>query len=268
MLTRARIMKHAAIALFVATVTAVTAPPALAESRENAVAMVNYYAKYEARTQDRHDRNARIVEAQFAFFKEVDPRLEWVDVDIFLEAAKSERDTYKRIVIPYSTEWFTMEMYEGMQDYVRSGGLLITLSAGILVDENQNYRQDEGATTDFLQQSVLGVQAHGGATIQEVKVIDAESPLTRDLEADQWFTLQRGSGSRCTENINATVVMLSRQTCDGETVERPHLSYNAAGKGSCIYIAGSIYNIDDPIHAQIAANALSDESLAALCTQE
>lgn len=261
-------MKHTVTAFVMTVAVAAIVSPVHAESREHDVGVVNYYAKYEARTEDRQDRQSRTVDAQFELFKEVDDRVAWVDVDIFLKTAKAERDTYKRIVIPYSTEWFTMEMYEGMEDYVRSGGLLITLSAGILVDENKNYRQDDGTTTDFLRQSVIGVQARSGSTIQEVKVVNADSLLTRGLDADHWLTLQRGSGSRCTENINATVVMVSRQTCDGETAERPHLTHNAIGKGSCIYIAGSIYNVEDPVHTQIATNVLSDETLAAFCTQD
>jgi len=70
------------------------------------------------------------------------------------------------------------------------------------------------------------------------------------------------------ESRERAVGMVSRQACDSETVARAHLTYNAVGNGGCIYVAGSIYNAEDPIRAQIATNVWSDETLAAFGTQD
>jgi hypothetical protein len=201
--------------------------------------------------------------------KEIGLEPEWVDVDIFLPQNKAQRDQYKRIVIPTATEWFTLKMYEGMDDYVRSGGLLITNCSCILLDANENYKVDkDDTTTDFCRDNFLGVRGHASALMGQIKVLQ-ECPLTKGLEANTWIKLGPEMAGRDTRNCSAEVVIVSDRIKKGAVAgEQPFLTYKHIKNGACIYLVGQIGDKMDKNVRQIITNALSPETLEWLCLQE
>ena len=232
--------------------------------RTKALGVVDYFATYEATTERRRKSYDKVVKGFFKDLKSLGANPEWVAVDIFLPANKAKRDAYKRILIPPTADWFTQEMYDGMFDYVKSGGLLITQVSCVLVDLNGNYKPDEGTTTKFAANTFLGVRGTGGTGMPEVKVV-AESPLTKGLPKDTWIKLAKPTAGRRTYNRGATVVMVSKQDRKGKAFEGPFVSYKKAAKGACIYISGYCNRPEDPTLTQVLKNAISDETLAALC---
>ena len=201
--------------------------------------------------------------------KEAGLEPEWVDVDMFLPQNKAQRDQYKRIVIPTATEWFTLKMYEGMDDYVRSGGLLVTNCSCILLDANENYKVDkEDATTEYCRDNFLGVRGHASALMRQIRVIQ-ECPLTKGLEQNAWITLEKEMAGRQTTNHSAEVLILSNRVVRGEAKgEQPFLTYKHIKNGACIYLVGQIGDKMDKNVRQIVANIFSAETLEWLCLQE
>ena len=81
-------------------------------------------------------------------------------------------------------------MLEGMDDYVRDGGLLVTNASLILLDANANYRVDPGeGVTHFASDGFLGVLGHASCTMDRLLVM-RPSPLTAGL-AEGWLRSSR-----------------------------------------------------------------------------
>jgi len=255
-------MKHLLPMLLLLT----TVVPAVAE-RPKAVGVINYYAKYSARTTERTEKNTKAVSDFFERVKAVDDRAEWVDVDIFLPDRKEERDKWQRLIIAYPTDYFTLKMYEGMLDYIRSGGLLITQISGVLVDANENYEHDEGTTSSFALENFVGVHGASGCIIDQVKVVE-QSPLTEGISTDDWQTLDPPVGSRCTTNQKAKVLMISKQQCKGPEQQGPYLSVMSVSKGACVYVAGALNSMQCAVQGQVMKNCLSPQTLEKYCIQE
>ena len=136
--------------------------------RSKEVGVLDYLKKYTETPSKKACMAA--TECCWKVVKEAGLEPEWVDVDIFLPQNKAQRDQFKRIVIPTSTEWFTIKMYEGMDDYVRSGGLLMTNCSCILLDANENYKGDkEDTTTEYCRDNFLGVRGHASAVMRQIK---------------------------------------------------------------------------------------------------
>jgi len=230
------------------------------------VGVVDYYGKYTRKAPDRSGRAA--VTACLNAVKATGMQAELVDVDIFLRAHKHKREEYRRIVIPPTADWFSQTMYQGMDEYVLSGGLLITNVSLVLQDANDNYMIDQGdGLSDFAQKHFLGVRGHSSCHVTRLKMLH-ECPLTAGLPVDSWLDLSARVGSRRTRNVGAYVVVDALRTYHDQEAEQPFLTFKHSGKGACIYAAGALAANAGETHARLVENLFSDKVLEWLCLQE
>lgn len=237
----------------------------LGTPRDKEIAVLDYARKYQTpsqRTVTEHFKNWVNAIQQAGLAPET------VDVGIFLPQNRAERNRFKRIVIPSSAERFTRAMYEGMNDYVRDGGLLITSSGLLLLDTNANYQADSSTViTDFAQNTFLGVRAHASATMRHIKVLQS-CPLTDGLPPGEWIRLDPPCTGRSTVNRSAEVIIVSdRFKGDRPDGEQPFLTVKHYGRGACIYLVGQLGKTPDKTVVQILKNACSSATLEWLCAQ-
>lgn len=233
--------------------------------RPKKLGLLNYFAKYEHPDKRREKSYIKHLKKYHTQLEQLGHIAGWVDVDIFLSNRKAERDAYQRIIIPYHADWFTMEMYQGMLDYVRSGGLLITHSALLLVDEQFEYQCSGSKTTDFSRKSFLGVKGTGGSRKTAIKVI-VENPLTKGFELNNWINVGNRIAGRTTFGLTANVAVLCKQIVKKKEIEGPFLSWKSTGKGACVYLVSVYYPKEESIDL-LMRNILSEETLKWLCVQ-
>ncbi len=201
---------------------------------------------------------------------------EWVSMDIFLPENKTERDNYKRIVISATNVWFTPEMYEGMTNYVESGGLLITNSSLFLVDTNRNYKSDAGDTTFKDGFETVGVYGHSSIYMTKFKV-ELACPLTEGIPVGEWLELEEKLSGKITTNKSATVLIIGERWSDRwekpdykgwpPKGNQPFLTFKHLGKGACIYIVPIIGSAKNKYISIILKNCLSKKTLEWLTTE-
>jgi len=241
--------------------------PARAAPRPVAVGVVDYASRYQWPKGDRAARaGLRDLEARLA---DIGVAAERVSPDLFLRQNWPERDRYQRLVIPPGAEFFSQAIHEGMDDYVRSGGLLITGVSLILEDTDGDYViTDSDRVTTGPSETFLGVHGHQGARMTRVKVL-AACPLTRGVPVGEWVNLTAPVSGRTTRNVSAEVVMLSdRQVADRPPAEQPFLTYKHMGNGACVYLVGQAGGLADPTLRQVFRNLFAPETLEWLCLQE
>lgn len=193
---------------------------------------------------------------------------EWVSIDIFLPVNQPARDQFRRIVIPGTAHWFTEEMYEGMADYVRAGGLLLTLVPLCGIDVNRDYTQDNGDRwMSRPGNEVVGVHGHSGVTAAKARV-EMVCPLTTGLAPGEWLQLERPLNVRMTTNASATVLMTSDAVYKGKPHrDQPFVTFKHAGRGACIYLPCGLRS-DEKHIAVLTRNALSRQVLEWLTAGE
>ena len=187
----------------------------------------------------------------------------WVSMDIFLLRNKAARDQYRRIVLSSAACWFTAEMYEGMFDYVRSGGLLITNSPLGGVDRNRNRKMDRlDAWMRRPGNKIVGVYGVANGYVTRMKAA-LDCPLTRGLPRDGWTQLRGKVEGKHTRNYTATVVAVSDFSRKGYPGEQPCVLLKRVGAGACIYLVPRIQgeSLKDPALRALLNNALSRETL-------
>lgn len=196
----------------------------------------------------------------------------WVSVDIFLPRHKEERDRFKRIFIPSDALTFSPAMYEGMTDYVRSGGLLISNSALLGIDRNADYRLDvKSGDAMFYKRrpfETLGVHAHSTAYSAKIKSI-VECPLTNGMPVGEERELGGKHYMRCTTNVSATMVVAADLSYKEKRLfrRRPVVCLKHQDRGACIYISPSVLSGRGDIPL-LFRNALSAETLEWLTAGE
>jgi len=194
---------------------------------------------------------------------------EWIEMDIFLPENKAERDRYKRIIISSAGIWFTPEMYEGMADYVKSGGLLITNSSLIGIDMNRNYKLDE--EDKYQANEIVGVFGHASTQMNKI-LVEIECPLTKGIPKGEWIPLETKVSGRVTTNKSATVLIIAERYHPGwddpnykgwkpPKGNQPFLTFKHSGKGACIYIVPVLGSAKDKYLSIILKNCLSKETL-------
>lgn len=238
--------------------------PLTATERKKELGLLNYFAKYEHPDKRREKLYSKHLKKYFTQLEKLGHTPEWVDVDVFLPSQKAERDTFKRIIISYHADWFTLEMYQGMLDYVQSGGLLITHAGLVLLDKNSEY-QCSGGTTSFCRESFVGVLALGGSQKPEIKAL-VDNPLTTGLELNKWISIGDRVSGRTTKKLTANVAVSCKQIEKKGESEGPFLSWKSTGKGACIYLVSIYWAEIEPIHIMMK-NILSEETLKWLCIQ-
>jgi len=192
----------------------------------------------------------------FAAVEKTGLKPEWVTPDIFRGAHKGQRDRYKRILIAWGSHWFSREMYDGMEDYVKNGGLLITnvVLAGVDDDGKRSWINRPGSP-------LIGVFGHSGVHVAKIKV-ESECPLTNGLPAGKWTPLDVKVTSRMARGYGATVLATSDATYKGKPHrDQPFLTYKHHGKGACVFINAVASNENESHLRAILTNALSAETL-------
>lgn len=197
----------------------------------------------------------------FNAIKELGYTPEWVSMDIFLPENKAERDKYKRIVISCACAWFTPEMYEGMTDYVKNGGLLITNESLFGIDANRNYKNDEGDTYMKGGNPLVGVYGHSSVYMTKIKV-ESVCPLTEGLTSETWIELGEKIAGRRAINKGAYILIISDSIYKEQpSNNQPFLTFKNSGKGACIYIVPNLGSVKNKYLSIILKNSLSEKTL-------
>jgi len=233
--------------------------------RSKAAGIVSY-REFSQKKSDAYFRNS--TEPLFALVAGLGLDPEWVSIDVFLPVNEPARDQYQRIIIPNTAHWFTEEMYEGMGDYVRAGGLLITTVPLCGLDVNRNYARDDA--DKWLPRpgsAVSGVHGHSGVVISRVRV-EMACPLTEGIAAGEWLDLERPLNVRMIRNGSAAVLMRSDAAYKGNPHrEQPFLTFKHAGRGACVYLPAGV-RLDEKHVATVTRNALSRDVLEWLTAGE
>jgi len=231
--------------------------------RDRAIALLDHAARFET-SNKRSTLASR--DACMKVLRSLNLEPELVDVDIFLPQNKARRDAFKRIVIPSGADYYSQAMFEGIDDYVRSGGLLISNSSAVLVDRNANYKADEeDSAGDYAKTHFLGVHGHASATMPQIKVLQA-CPLTEGLKLGEWIVLAPATAGRDTRNHSAEILVTATRTKkDRPAGEQPFLTYKHQGRGASIYLVGQISDKGDERIRQILRNCCSEKTLRWLC---
>lgn len=190
-----------------------------------------------------------------------------VNADIFLPFNSEKRDTYKRILIPAIAFWFSPEMYNGMTEYVKNGGLLITNSIMNGIDEDADYNRKGAKSFGKPGNPLVGV--FGISTVQMNKIMIKEnSPLSEGLSSGDWIELETKTSGSQTQNRSATVLIISDSLYKNKpSRQQPFLTYKHLGKGACIYIVPAI-SVKNRFVFSILKNALSKNTLEWLTAGE
>ncbi len=233
--------------------------------RDKEIGVLDYSRKYEVKLKRSADE---ALKSWIDLIQKNGLSLETVDADIFLPPQRVERNRFRRIFIPPGADWFNRKMYEGMNEYVRDGGLLVTGSGLLLLDANSNYRPDDGsAITELARETFLGVRAHASATMHRIKVVQS-CPLTAGLAPSTWIELGTTFSGRETTSRSAEVIIISdRSKKDEVEGEQPFLTYKHSGRGACIYLVGIGGKTTDKTFVQLLSNILSRTTLDWLCAQ-
>jgi len=222
------------------------------EKREKEIAIVKYdKGEYGAKRQTVTRCLAKAVKE--ATGNEAD----LVSEDIFLPENRGKRDSYKRILIPRIAIWFTPKIYEGMTEYVKDGGLLITNAAmsGRINEDKQGAKSHFGKAGNPL----VGVRGHSAVQMTKI-MVKVNCPLTEGLSFDNWIDLETKPYGRRTTNRNATALIVSDSLYKGKLFNQPFLTYKHLGKGACIYIVPAISTKSKYI-SLIFKNVLSSKTL-------
>lgn len=196
----------------------------------------------------------------------------WVPPEIFLPAMQTDRDNFQRIVTPWTGNLFSMDMYNGMTDYVQKGGLLIANSHMHYIDVNGNFKLDEAdkyfnVKTKRHPRSIgqifdtLGIFGHRTRVWISVRS-EIKCPLTADLPVGEAVALNKNLVfGRETRNHSAMIILNAvRRNKDDTTTSQPAVTIRNDGRGTCIYIA-SRFTAKDQTIVTIFKNAFSPETL-------
>jgi len=246
--------------------TSIAADPP-APKRVHELGLIDYYARYYS-----FDRKGRPVEdrrlAGLAdLLRQAGLPITVVDVDLFLDYRKSERDTYKRLHIPEFAFTLTQDMYDGIADYVEHGGLLVLNNSYFQLDKEREYWLDaKDKRTWIPERSFLGVFGHRSPVLNRIKLLQA-CPLTQGLPIGRWIELQETSWARQTRNLSAEVIGQGNLLLRGKDVKTVLLTYKKVGAGATIYLgpflrAGALA---EPSLRKMVGNVFSDETLSWLC---
>ena len=189
-----------------------------------------------------------------------------VSEDIFLEKNKTECMKYKRIIIPAMTFLFSGEMYNGMTEYVKNGGLLISNESGMKIDVNGNYNDDsEDSYWGNEGFPLIGVYGFSSCVIEKIKILQ-QTPITMGLPLNEWLNLAPAAGGRECKIVKSNAVelagaYLSDASKGYRPMKQPLLTYNHLGCGACIYIVPRIHEKMDKNLKTIFKNILSPNTL-------
>ena len=248
--------------------TAAAADPP-APKRVHELGLIDYYARYY-----NFDRKGRPVKdrrlAVLAdLLRQAGLPVTVIDVDVLLDFRKSERNTYKRLLIPEFAFALTRDMHEGLADYVEHGGLLVVNNSYFQLDEEREYWLDaRDKRTRIPERSFLGVFGHRSPVLNRIKLVQA-CPLTQNLPVGTWIDLRERAWARQTRNLAAEVIGHGNLLLRGKDVTTALLTYKKSGAGAAIYLgpflrAGALA---EPSLRKIVHNVFSDETLRWLCRQ-
>lgn len=164
------------------------------------------------------------------------------------------------------TNLFSYEMYEGMTEYVKNGGLLITNESAMQIDANQNYRNDsEDRYWEKDGFPLIGVYGSSSCNMIKMKILQ-HTPLTKELPLNEWIELNPSAGGRECKIIKGNAIelisaYLSDDSKGYRPMKQPLMTYNHSGYGACIYITPRINIKMDKTLKIILKNLLSENTL-------
>lgn len=165
---------------------------------------------------------------------------QWVKPDIFFQINRETRDQYKRLYIPYGVYAFPLEAFEGMADYARNGGLLITNAPLCYVDRNEDERF-EPATGDYPLGaegelvSIFGASP-GRVTGFSTAIAEVKGPISAGMTLGEAVPL-KASGN-IARNVKGVVHVsgMARVSATGKHFPAPLVIVTRSGRGSCVYV--------------------------------
>jgi hypothetical protein len=166
-------------------------------------------------------------------------KAEMVPPAIFSSAQRAKREQYKRIFIPWYCYVFSMEHYRGMEEYVKSGGFLVTCSGLSLVDSDGDKRKSKDKGTKFPADTFLGLDASWVFNIKKIKLVDSENVLVEKMELkSDW--MQFVVPGRKGRNISADVIIAAEGLIYDKKHKGAFLAVKSYGKGACVFIAAPL----------------------------
>lgn len=185
---------------------------------------------------------------------------------IFTEQSKYNGYHYM-IIMNYPV--FTAEEYQGMKDYVMSGGILILTGVSTkFLDVNRTGILADAKYVGSGISEIIGTEGYGAADSTKFK-IDIPTPLTKGMPTGEWIEGLRYPYWERLKVISAMKIGLwefnwTRDT-DKQlvTVEYPVIILKRAGKGVCVWLAFG-GNIDNQTNSgygvKVLLNVLTPES--------
>ncbi len=196
---------------------------------------------------------------------------EWIKPEIFYKANREKCNTYKRIFIAFPAFAFSPEMYEGMTEYVKSGGLLIANNILSMIDTDDDSKIDfKKGDRHFPKPGFPTVGVHSPFIIRgtEMKVVEA-CPLTAGLPEKKSHEVKTRLYSRYIRTSTATPVVLAEGLYKEKRKHKnsPLVAFKHQGKGACIFLGMRIMFKDDWV-IKIFNNTISNDTLEWLTAGE
>ena len=239
-----------------------------AGGRKYQVGVLDYGAVYTSRYLASAKRLKKEV---FSFFENAGFKPVTVSPVLFFPKNRAARNQYKRIFIPGMSTCFTLEMYAGMVDYVKSGGLLITNTLLMHADLNGNFAFDSQDKLDnFPVSRLMGVEGRMSGKIKQITPLKT-CPVTDGMDVNLKIPLTIAqSGRLVTRNLSATVLIMSNTSGKtGDYTHMPYATFFHIGYGATIFINGNFNarTLKDPVAAKLLMNIMSPKTLGWLCLQ-
>ena len=198
----------------------------------------------------------------FNNIKKVKLKAVWQTPDIFNSANREKCNSFKRIFIPYTAFAFSPEMYDGMTEYVKNGGLLITNNVLSTIDVDNDSKIDwKNGDKNYSKPGfhTIGVFSPFTIKITNIEVVKA-CPITAGLPVNK--KREVSFYGRYIRFSKATPLVIAEGLYRNtrKHSNSPLVTFMHQGKGACIFL-GPRMSYKNEWLVKIFNNTLSQDTL-------
>jgi hypothetical protein len=172
---------------------------------------------------------------QFSIIKTIFPSSERKDFDILLTQNKEKLNSFKRLYISDAYILFSQAHLDGIESFVKNGGLVVTLSGLCIIDKNEDFKYNKGDILLRKKGGIAGVIKFSGVKVKAIKT-EVLCPLTKGLEEGKIIKTNFAAGR--VHNVSAEVIVSAKATYGQKSIFKnmPIVTYKKMSKGAIIFL--------------------------------